>query len=193
MLKRWLICVVLSLMLSPLAHGQRAVYLVRHAERPPQGDELTIHGKEQADQLARLLEQAGITMVVTSQFERTKQTAAKLTATLLAKGIDVRTKVAGLPQTLLDHPEDPIALANYANSVVSTIKTAAPNEVILVVGHDLTVPAIIRAFGYKSELTINSDEYERLFVLVPRSDLPPGFLHIPKYTVLTANSPGPNP
>ena len=42
-----------------------------------------------------------------------------------------------------------------------------PNEVVLIVGHSNTLPAIIKALGGPA-VTIN-DEYDSLFVVVPAS------------------------
>ena len=43
-----------------------------------------------------------------------------------------------------------------------------PNEVVLIVGHSNTLPAIIKALGGPA-VTIKDDEYDSMFVVVPAS------------------------
>jgi hypothetical protein len=46
----------------------------------------------------------------------------------------------------------------------------------LIVNHSLNLPAILRAFGHRDPQTIAVDEYDVLFVIVPRTDGPPTVL-----------------
>ena len=163
--------------------GQRAIYLVRHAEKA--GDDLTPKGKMQADQLASLLKDSGITAIYTSQFERTKKTAEPLLQKLKAQGLSVRQESLPLSDDLLKDPEDPALLAEHGRQAVKKLKESSAEDIVLIVGHDVTVPAIIKALGSTVPVKkIEKTEFDRLFLVVPRSDSdarPAGLLQILHY------------
>jgi broad specificity phosphatase PhoE len=164
------------------AFGQRAIYLVRHAEKD--GDDLSTEGKRQANQLASLLKDSGITAIYTSQFERTKKTAEPLIQNLKARGITVRQASLRLAEDLLKAPEDPTLLAEYGKQAVKTLKETNSQDIVLIVGHDSTVPAIIKALGSTVPVKIEPTEFDRLFLVLPRSDtymLPPGLFQLVYY------------
>ncbi|WP_165070555.1 phosphoglycerate mutase family protein [Paludisphaera rhizosphaerae] len=158
----------------------RAVYLVRHAEKD--GDALSATGRKQADKLADLLKNSGVTSIYTSQFERTRQTAAPVKAALEAAGSHVQILSLDLPTTLLEHPEDASLLASYGRSAVQTLQEKSPDEIVLIVGHDVTIPAILLALGYASPVRIDPTEFDRLFQLIPRAaGSSPGFWELTHY------------
>jgi broad specificity phosphatase PhoE len=164
--------------------GQRAIYLVRHAEKD--GDDLTPKGKMQAEQLATLLKDSGITVVYTSQFERTKKTAEPLIQKLKGQGFSVRQESLRLSDDLLKAPEDPALLAEHGKQAVKTLKESSATEIVLIVGHDVTVPAIITALGSNVPVKIEATEFDRLFLVIPRGDSdvrPPGFFQILHYSM----------
>jgi phosphohistidine phosphatase SixA len=166
------------------AFGQRAVYLVRHAEKA--GDDLTATGKKQAEQLATLLNDSGITAIYTSQFERTKKTAEPLTQKLKAKGIAVRQETLPLSDDLLNAPEDSALLAEYGKKAAKTVKENSAADIVLIVGHDMTVPAIIKALGSNVPVKVEPTEFDRLFQVVPRGESdarPPGFFQVGHYAI----------
>ena len=77
----------------PVAAAQKLVYVVRHAERadggaPPAGmttpadPELSAAGAARAQKLAAMLADAGVTAIITTEFKRTKNTAAPLAVKL---------------------------------------------------------------------------------------------------------------
>jgi hypothetical protein len=43
----------------------------------------------------------------------------------------------------------------------------------LIVSHSLTVPRVLKAFGHPEEVVIQREEYDRLFVIVPKPAGPP--------------------
>jgi phosphohistidine phosphatase SixA len=120
------------------------VVLVRHAEPLAAGDNpgLSTAGARRAAVLAKLLADAGVTAVFTSELRRTKETAASL-ARLLSI-------------TPLEISNDPVAAA-------SQIKVAGKR--VLVVGHTNTVPPIIKALGGPPDVRIEPNEFDRMFVL----------------------------
>jgi broad specificity phosphatase PhoE len=157
-------------------------YLVRHAEKD--GDTLTAKGRAQAEKLASLLKNAGITTIYMTQFERTRLTAAPLTALLEAQGLRIRAFSLDLPASLVDHPDDTDLITSYGRSVVITLRDQSPDEVVLIINHDATLPAILRALRHQPKLTIQAKEFDRLFQIIPRSagdTRPPGFFELVHY------------
>ena len=138
------------------ADAQRLVLLVRHAERadggaPPAGmtapadPDLSAEGRVRADRLAEMLAQAGITKIVVSEFRRTHQTAAPLAARLgLTPERSSSKDVPGLVKEL----------------------TTYKDEVVLIIGHNTTVPAVIAGLG-GPKVVIPDTDYANLFVFVP--------------------------
>jgi len=141
-----------AMMIPAVAKGQMVI-VVRHAERADGGaaagaamttgndPELSEAGKARAQKLAAMLTDAGIVAIYTTQFRRTKDTAAPLAARI---GVAVEPVSSG----------DMSALA-------AKIKSHAAGAV-LVVGHSNTVPQIIKALG-GSAVTVADDEYDSVF------------------------------
>jgi len=44
---------------------------------------------------------------------------------------------------------------------------------VLIIGHSNTVPRVLEQFGYPNEITIDHDEYDNLFIIVPAAEGPP--------------------
>jgi phosphohistidine phosphatase SixA len=174
---------VLVLATSPASvFAQRAIYLVRHADKD--GDDLTSKGKVQAQHLAALLKDSGITVIYTSQYKRTKMTAQPLIEKLKGQGMSVRQESLPLSDALLNAPEDPALLADHGKQASRTLRANSAADIVLIVGHDVTVPAIIKAFGSNVPVKIEPTEFDRLFLLVPRGESdarPPGLLQLPHY------------
>lgn len=161
------------------ARAQRAVYVIRHAER--QGESLSAAGLARADRLADLLEHAGITTICTTQIERTKQTADPLRKRLEGRGLAVRARELPLPDELLRDPANAALLSAYGESVAAALRAGGPDEIVLVVGHDVMVPAVVRGLGASTDVVIAPDEFDHLFVVIPRAEgdeRPAGVLHL---------------
>jgi broad specificity phosphatase PhoE len=143
---------MVAMALPTQASAQKLIFLVRHAERAdagttPQPDPpLSSTGQARAQKLAAMLADAGITAIVTTEFVRTQQTAAPLA-----------TKLHVTPETVV---------ANNPTGVVATLKISHGNEIVLVVGHSDTLPAILKAYG-KADVTIPDSEYDDLFIIAP--------------------------
>ena len=147
---------VCGLLASTPADAQRLVLLVRHAERadggvPPPGmttpadPDLSAEGRARAERLSEMLAQARITKIVVSEFRRTHQTAAPIAARLGLTPERASSKdVPGLVKQL----------------------TTFKNDVVLVIGHNTTVPAVIAALGGPAT-TIADTDYANLFIFVP--------------------------
>jgi broad specificity phosphatase PhoE len=143
---------MVAMVLPARASAQKLIFLVRHAERAdagatPQTDPpLSSTGQARAQKLAAMLADAGITSIVTTEFVRTQQTAEPLA-----------TKLRVTPETVV---------ANNPTDVVASLKISHGNEIVLVVGHAETLPAILKAYG-KADVTIGDSEYDSFFIIVP--------------------------
>ena len=94
---------------------------------------------------AAMLKDAGITAIYTTEYTRTKDTAAPLAAAL---------KVTA-----------EIVSARDQAALISKIKAHSAGAV-LVVGHSNTVPTIIKALG-GADVTLAETEYDSLFFVAP--------------------------
>jgi phosphohistidine phosphatase SixA len=120
------------------------VILVRHAERVSSGEDpgLSAAGKRRAGVLATMLADADVSAIFTSTFRRTKETAAPL------------AQKTGLAPRVIDDD-------------VATAKTEiiGGGSRVVVIGHSDTVPEFIHALGGPSDVQIEDDEFDRMFVL----------------------------
>jgi broad specificity phosphatase PhoE len=134
------------------------VILVRHAEKvvqttdgPTPGSDppLTPAGEERARKLVHVLGGLDVTTLYSTPFRRTLATATPLAEAL---GLEVtKTPI-----------ED---LATYVATVVDRIRTQHVGEIVVVVSHSNTVPALITALGAQDAVEITDDEYDDLFVV----------------------------
>ncbi|MFK7914171.1 MAG: phosphoglycerate mutase family protein [Pseudomonadales bacterium] len=126
--------------------AERTIYLVRHAEKALSGDNppLTARGQARARALAARLTDAGIKTIYSTDFRRTRDTAAPL-----ADRLDLTT-------VLYDHR----SLEGFANQLLASSGPA------LVVGHSNTTPALVALLGGDPGTPIReADEYDRLYML----------------------------
>jgi broad specificity phosphatase PhoE len=147
----------LLLACMPALAEAQMIILVRHAERADGGataatgmtgspdPSLSEAGRARAARLATMLADAGVTAIYTTEYQRTRQTAAPLAAAL---GIEAR-----------------MVPAREQASLLETLK-AHRQGAVLVVGHSNTVPAIIAALGGPA-VQVADDEYDNLFILAP--------------------------
>ena len=145
---------------APPADAQKAVFLVRHAEKVDESKDplLSAAGTARAEALARHLRTAGVTAIYDTQYKRTALTAAPLAA------------AAGLKPIVVP--------ADERQPLVDRIRRDDAAGVVLVVGHSDTVPALLRLMGQADPVTIAHPEHDNLFVLVPRKDGPPTVLRL---------------
>lgn len=132
---------------APPEAGEPAVlFLVRHAETAPDGTRnppLSPEGLERAWRLAALIEDAELDAVYTTDYARTRSTAAAV------------AEPAGLEVQVYD-PRD---LAAFASSL------ATRGGRMLVVGHSNTTPALVEALGGDPGEPIDHAEHDRLYVV----------------------------
>jgi phosphohistidine phosphatase SixA len=137
------------LLWAPAAAAVQAVFLVRHAEKESQTDPdtaLAIRGEDRALALSRLLRNAGITHIVTTELRRTQQTAAPLAA------------LTGVTPTVIPAKDRAAAIAH--------IKALPKDAVVLLVGHSNTLPDIAKGLGAKTPVQLKDEQYGRVFLVL---------------------------
>jgi broad specificity phosphatase PhoE len=135
-----------------LAVAAIMVFLVRHAEKAAsEGDPgLSEAGVKRAAALATTLGDAGITAIFSTEYNRTKDTAAPL-----ARRLDV-------PVTIVP--------AKDMDGLVAKLRALAPGTRALVVGHSNTVPAMAQKLTGVKVADLTDADYDRLFVALPEKD-----------------------
>lgn len=134
------------------------VLVTRHAERAGQGGEdpgLSEAGAERARQLATAAGGSGVSVILTTQYLRTRETAAPLAAATGAP-------IVGRPVTAAN-------ARAYAADLAREIRTAHAGRTVAVVGHSNTVPAIVAALTGGPAPALGEGDYGDLFVVI----LPP--------------------
>ena len=166
MTRKPLLLVIVALLLSQLAFAQpqtaepvTTVFLVRHAERadePRQDPPLTEKGTARSQELARLLSNAGIKAIYTSQFARTK-----LTGEPLAKQLGITPTALSLKL----NPSNPRQIAEESTKeTVDKILSHAGGSV-LVIGHSNSIPDVIKMLGADVTPTIDEKQFDNLFIV----------------------------
>ncbi|MFN2475744.1 MAG: histidine phosphatase family protein [Chthoniobacterales bacterium] len=148
-MRRIIYSLLLCLAIAPLAAAQSQIFIARHAEKAataadPKDPELSDAGRARAESLARILRDAGLTAVYATEYKRTQQTGIPAAQ---AAGIDVTTVPADETDALV--------------AQLHNVKGSA-----LVIAHSNTIPAIIKAFGIDTPITVDENDYDNLFVVV---------------------------
>ncbi|MCC6417737.1 MAG: histidine phosphatase family protein [Gemmataceae bacterium] len=107
-------------------------------------------GVARAKALAEITRQAGVQVIITTQFLRTKQTAGPTADAL------------GLTPTVVATQAD---LPGHLAAVAAAARQQA-GKTVLVVGHSNTVPGIVAALGGTKYPDLCDAEYDALFTLV---------------------------
>jgi broad specificity phosphatase PhoE len=138
------------------------VIVIRHADRTPApADDLIPAGHERARDLVATLQNAGVTAIIHTDQQRSRDTAAPLAAKL-----GLRPEVFPLPAR-----EQTEQRVQHIKALDAAIRRHA-GGVVLVVGHEPTVPAIIASLGGPQLPDVCATVFDNLFVLVPSRDKP---------------------
>jgi len=150
-LKAVAVAALLTFAASPAA-AQEVVYVVRHAEKIADVDDppLSEQGMTRARMLREFFSDAGLTAVYATDLRRTMETGAMVTEPL---GFEVT----------------PVQ-ADSLGSLVARVQREQPYGRVLIVGHSNTVPRVLEEYGYPNEITIDDDEYDHLFIIVPAAE-----------------------
>jgi broad specificity phosphatase PhoE len=147
-IRRTLLLLMSAFALSATAAAAqtKTVVVVRHAEKADDSADpvLSAAGEERSRALVQVLQDRGVGAIFTTQYQRTVLTAAPLAASLR---ITPTVVAAGG-----DHVAD----------VAARVRASAA-DVVLVVGHSNTVPAIVRALSGEAVDAIEDNEYGNIY------------------------------
>jgi phosphohistidine phosphatase SixA len=135
--------------------GTTTVILVRHAEKadmPVDNPPLIHEGQERAKALATLAKDAGVTAILTTQYARTRETAEPAAAALHITPEVVRAGGA--------------SAAQHVQEVARKILNEHRGQVVLVVEHSNTIPAIVAALGAPEPMAICDSQYDLVYTVV---------------------------
>lgn len=130
---------------APAALESWSVFLVRHAEKgtdDPRDPQLSNAGKERAAALAALLAAAGVTRVLSTDYQRTRGTALPL------------AEQSGVEIEIYD-PRDP-------NAIVEALAGSKHGNVTVVVGHSNTTPIVFQQLGAPEPAGLEDSRYGRI-------------------------------
>lgn len=150
----YLLALLLSLLPVP-ATDLTTVILVRHAEKvATTGDDpaLSETGVTRAAELARVLTDVPIDAIYTTQFIRTRDTAAPL------------AKVRGITPVVVT------AGKTYAADLAKVIREKHAGQTVLVVGHSNSTSNLLRELGVENPPRIEETRYDDLFLYVISGD-----------------------
>jgi broad specificity phosphatase PhoE len=132
------------------------IVIVRHANKaaePVDDPPLTDAGVKRSQELVTTLRDAGVTAIITTELRRTRETAVPL------------AKALGLTPEVVQRGG-----RGQLNEHLKALETAARRHaggVVLVIGHDNTVPGLIAWLGGPKLPNICDPDYDNLFVLIP--------------------------
>ena len=150
------------------AAAEQVIFVVRHAERADGGSgapaggmmgndpPLSAAGHERAKRLATMLAAADVRHIFTTEYARTKQTAA--------------------PLAEASKTTPSVLAAGDAAALLLQLRAAAGN--ILIVGHSNTVPEVLKQLGVKTPITIADSDYDDLFVVMRPASGEPTFVRL---------------
>jgi len=144
--------VLFCLFFSFLSSAQTTLYLVRHAEKvtssATKDPELTAIGQFRAQNIAKMLSNAGISRIFSSDYQRTMQTAQPL-ADYLNLEIEIYR---------------PEKLAQFAGELKNS------KENILIVGHSNTTPKLAEYLSGQHINSMTEEQYDTLYqvILIPK-------------------------
>jgi phosphohistidine phosphatase SixA len=157
-----------AILVTHSATAQRAVFVVRHAEKQTDSNDAAVPlseaGRARAMRLAALLKNAGVTAIYSTDFVRTLETAEPL-----ARGLKITVRKYSAMG-----PDGKPDLAPLA----SRLKAEHARDIVLVVGHSNTVPPFLKALGCVENIEIPAAQYDDLFAVVPIAHGPPTLLRL---------------
>lgn len=146
----------LLLLAACVAEPQRptTIILVRHAEKLTGGTDpdLSPAGLARANALAEATREAHLSVAYVTQYKRTKETAAPTKARQV------------LVPCNIENPGD------YPRRLRNAILSKHTGDVVLVVTHSNTIPAIVRELAGASVAPFPDSEYDRMTIVVLRPE-----------------------
>lgn len=134
------------------------IIVVRHGEKqtsdPANPDPpLSEAGAKRAQSLIQVAEEAGVSVIYTTQFRRARETAQPLADKLKIPVVPMEVNGGNLN--------------GYSSAMAKEILTKYAGKTVLVIGHTNTVPQLVEALGGKLPPAIDdAAEFDRLFVVI---------------------------
>jgi broad specificity phosphatase PhoE len=143
---RLIIIAAILLFTLSTAAASPIIFVVRHAEKAADGNDpdLSAAGQQRAEGLARILKDAELTAIFTTEFKRTQETAAPT------------AKATKISPTVVP--------ANDIPAMAEKLRPLKGNT--LVVAHGNTIPDLVKALGIEVPITIPENDYSELFVII---------------------------
>ncbi|HEY0156602.1 MAG TPA: phosphoglycerate mutase family protein [Thermoanaerobaculia bacterium] len=137
------------LLMTYAAEAATTIILVRHAEKAPVAGDMPISeaGIARAKELARVLADARITAIYTTQYRRTRETVAPLAEALKLT-----------PEVIEAGGKE------YPANVIRAIREKHAGGTVLVAGHSNTTVDVLRELGMKDPPFIPEPQFDNLFV-----------------------------
>jgi broad specificity phosphatase PhoE len=154
---RLALAVSLVVFVPTAASAQKAVLVVRHAEKTADQQVLTEAGRARAQRLAAMLKDSGIAAIYSTDTRRTRDTVEPLAGALKLK-VELYDTGASMSGEVDARP------------FVAKLEKDHPKDVVLVVGHSNTIPNLLAALGCAEKVVLADGEYDNLFVVVPKAD-----------------------
>jgi broad specificity phosphatase PhoE len=156
------LAVMLLLVSAPPTGAQEltTVLVVRPTEKVSEASDATLSdaGWKRAHELLRVAEDAGVSVLYSSQHLRARQTLEPIAERL---GLEIRIHDAG-----------------DSDGLAARILAEHAGQVVLVSGHSNTVPAIVEALGAPKPGPIDDSDYDDLFVVTVGGGAQPTALHL---------------
>ncbi len=136
---------------NTISKDQTTIFIVRHAEKdlsdPKNTDPgLSLEGVERAEDLVRELKRQKLSVVFSTRYKRTIQTAS---ATAKRKGVHLEYY-------------DP----RNAKTIADLVNQKYKNQKVLIVGHSNTVLELLEAFGARRPIpSLTEADYDLLFII----------------------------
>jgi broad specificity phosphatase PhoE len=143
---RLIIIAAILLFTLSTAAASPIIFVVRHAEKAADGNDpdLSAAGQQRAEGLARILKDAEITAIFTTEFKRTQETAAPTAKEL--------------------HVSPTVIPADQIFALVEKLRGLKGNG--LVVGHGNTIPDLVKALGIATPVNVPENDYSELFFII---------------------------
>ena len=119
-------------------------FVVRHADRVENQDELSDAGIARAQQLKSILAPLRVKAIYATDFSRTKETARPLAEEMSLS---------------------PVLYDKVSDEFLDKLRAKHVGQSVLIIGHSNTVGKIVKGLGAELEPTIGEREFDRLFVV----------------------------
>lgn len=155
----YMACALAAALAAPAAALPDLVVIVRHGEKSAEGGgdpSLSAAGTQRAQALAQALAGLRVNAVITTQYRRTRETAAPLAQALGLQPQVIETRKGDMP--------------GHVQAVTDAVR--AQTGVVLVVGHSNTVTHLLAALGGPRLADLCETSFHHAFVLQPAGTAP---------------------